>query len=343
MTGIPELALALRGYAIPQILASAIRRGFPDYIVAEPRSLSDLAIGSKTSVPHVRAIVEVLAHLGLVTRTDDDRFRGTAAMELLATGGAMRGLALMSSDSYYYSWSELDHALDTGTSAFEHSVGRPFWSYVGENQEIAEQFATTMAVNSRSVFESLFQICAFPQAGHIVDIGAGDGTLITEILRRHPVLTGTAFDLAAMTPHIETTVAGSGSADRCAVLSGDMFAGIPLGGDVYLLKSVLHNWPDDRVSALLATVFDGMRPGARVVVVERALPDTYDLNSAIATLTMLVLFGASDRSGTEYERLLAAAGFVELGMRSMNGVVVIEGAKPDAAVGDRRLTGSVDG
>ncbi|WP_373280471.1 methyltransferase, partial [Methylogaea oryzae] len=40
-------------------------------------------------------------------------------------------------------------------------------------------------------------------------------------------------------------------ADRCEVRQGDFFESVPAGGDVYLLKAVIHDWNDEESARIL--------------------------------------------------------------------------------------------
>lgn len=45
------------------------------------------------------------------------------------------------------------------------------------------------------------------------------------------------------------------------------------GADVYLLRSVLHDWPDEYALQILRSLIPAMKPGSRVVLNEVCLPE----------------------------------------------------------------------
>ena len=97
--------------------------------------------------------------------------------------------------------------------------------------------------------------------------------------------------------------------NRCTLLEGDFFREIPAGADVYLLKSVLHNWDDQDVGRLLQRFRERMTGSARLAIIERALdegaPTEADLRS---DLNMLVALGGRERSLRELQDLLGRCG-----------------------------------
>ncbi|HEX2063458.1 MAG TPA: methyltransferase, partial [Acidimicrobiales bacterium] len=104
-------------------------------------------------------------------------------------------------------------------------------------------------------------------------------------------------------------LAVQGLADRVELVEGDFFEEVPSGGDLYLLKHILHDWDDETASRILDRCHEAAPPGATLLVVERLLGPDADAVAALADLLMLVLFGGRERTADEYRRLLAGAGW----------------------------------
>ena len=105
-----------------------------------------------------------------------------------------------------------------------------------------------------------------------------------------------------------------GVADRCELHAGSFFDSVPARGDVYLPKSVLHDWDDVHSARLLGRCHQVMQPEACLVVVERLRPQrlgatAYDRAVARSDLNMLVGLAGRERSLAEYRALFQAAGF----------------------------------
>jgi hypothetical protein len=150
----------------------------------------------------------------------------------------------------------------------------------------------------------------FGDAATVVDVGGGDGALLRAVLRANPGVRGTVHDVDMLRAQAEEAIAADGLAERCAFVTGDFFAEVPAGADVYLLKSVLHDWDDERAAAILATVRAAMAPHSRLLVVERELPESgpAPFEAVVSDLIMLTMAPGQERTAAGYRALLDRAG-----------------------------------
>jgi hypothetical protein len=95
---------------------------------------------------------------------------------------------------------------------------------------------------------------------------------------------------------------------RITFVAGSFFERVP-EGDTYVLSRILHDWDDDRASAILTTVRASAPSGARVLVLESVIPEDNEPNGAKwLDLLMLVLAGGRERTEGEWRALLKGAG-----------------------------------
>jgi len=142
-----------------------------------------------------------------------------------------------------------------------------------------------------------------------VDVGGGQGVLLAAVLRAHPALRGVLFDQPHVLAGAEQMMAEAGVADRCARVSGDFFASAPTGGDIYLLRHILHDWDDERSIAILRACARAMPHSGRALVVESVIEAGNGPSWAkFKDLNMLVMQGGRERTAEEYRQLFAAAG-----------------------------------
>jgi hypothetical protein len=104
------------------------------------------------------------------------------------------------------------------------------------------------------------------------------------------------------------TFTDAGVHSRCEIVGGDMFDGVPVGGDAYVLKAILHDWEDPQVHDILAACRRAMNPTATLIVMERLL-DGANPEVLFSDLNMLVGPGGRERGTDEFAELFAGAGF----------------------------------
>jgi hypothetical protein len=88
------------------------------------------------------------------------------------------------------------------------------------------------------------------------------------------------------------------------------FIAVPAGGDLYLLKSILHDWDDAAAVAIPRNCRAVMTRHVRLVAVERVVPPGNGPSEAkLFDINMLMVLGGCERTEAEYKNLLRAAGF----------------------------------
>ena len=150
----------------------------------------------------------------------------------------------------------------------------------------------------------------FSGIGILVDVAGGHGAVLTSILKEHPTMRGILFDvdhvIAGVVPRIKAMTLD----DRCTAISGDFFAAVPEGGDAYIMKHIIHDWDDERASAILRTIHAAGGPAARLLVLETVVPPGNEPHGAKwLDLLMLALFAGRERDEAQWRGLLDGAGF----------------------------------
>ncbi len=211
------------------------------------------------------------------------------------------------------SWLHLDHSIRTGERAFDHVYGMRNWDYYATHPAEAAIFDAAMSSITGPVSLSVAETYDFSRFQVVADIGGGDGTLLTEILRRHPSVTGWLFDLPNVVERARQKLAAAGLLDRCKLMAGSFLDGLPPGADAYLMKSIIHDWEEPAVGTILArcrtAVGDSSAP---LLLIERVIPDKIGpeaLDDLLGDLDMLANPGGQERTESEYAALLQHAGF----------------------------------
>jgi hypothetical protein len=135
------------------------------------------------------------------------------------------------------------------------------------------------------------------------------------VLQAHPGLHGVVFDLPSVVEGAARRLAGSPVGPRCETVAGDFFAGVPEGGDAYVLSWILHDWDDGSAVRVLTRCREVLPDAGRLLVVEMIVPTPDDPAAVDATrlvreadLDMLVVAGGRERTLAEYTTLFTQAG-----------------------------------
>jgi hypothetical protein len=185
-----------------------------------------------------------------------------------------------------------------------------FFELVASHPELAHGFQAAMSERTAAFAASVAANYDFSRMRTVADIGGGKGTLLAAILRANAHLHGVLFDLPAVSAEAAAVLRAAGVEERCEIVAGDFFAGVPGGADGYILANVLHDWDDTRSVQILTACRHIMADHARVLIVERLIPsDRPDaVPVLLSDLNMLIFTGGQERTNAEYGTLLSAAG-----------------------------------
>ena len=238
----------------------------------------------------------------------------TPAAELLRreTPSSLRSTAMLYGDALLWqAYGRLSRAIETGKPAFDQVYGQPFYDYLDQHPVPAALFHEAMTGFSEQEAAAILAAYDFSTVRSLIDVGGGQGALIAALLRAHSDLQAVIFDRSPPTEDTQRVFALCGIAERAKFIQGDFFTAVPHGGDLYLLKSIIHNWDDTAATVILRKCRDAMPEHARLVVAERVIPPGNSPSEAkLFDINMLVSMGGQERTEAEYAALFRAAGLV---------------------------------
>jgi O-methyltransferase domain len=300
-----------RGY---QLAVAACRLRLPDLVAAGHGDPDELSSLTGTDPGSLRRALRGLAAWGFFGEDSDGKYRATAVSEAFRSDQpGLRDMAMMLSKEGYASWGELMYTLETGKPVFDHIYGMSRWEKMAEDPEDAALFNAAMVATSKRVGNEFAGAYDFNGVGVAVDVAGGNGALLLAVLRKLPAARGILFDLPAGLAGARQLMDDGGVSDRVAIVEGSFFESVPAGGDLYMLKSIIHDWDDEHAVQILSTCRRAMHPAARLVLVERFIPERMDspddyLGTVMSDLHMMVVLGGRERTTQEYSALFKAAG-----------------------------------
>src|SRR5262245_54975770 len=254
----PPMALfrMASGFYLSRTLYIAAKLGIADLLAHGPRSHGELAEATGMHAPSLRRVLRLLASVAVFSEEADGRFAQMPIGACLQADvpGSMRAVVLLFGGITDKAWSDLLYSVETGKPAFNHVFGMDSFSYMEQHPEEAANFDRAMSDFTRQIAIAVAANYDFSTFRTIVDVGGGNGTLLAGILAANPNLRGILFEQPHVAERAKEPIRTAGLAARCAVVAGDFFLAVPAGGDAYILKHVIHDWDDERATAILQTV-----------------------------------------------------------------------------------------
>ncbi|MFH7595637.1 methyltransferase [Streptomyces racemochromogenes] len=307
----PALHEVMFGHVHSAALRAVAVHRIPDHLADGPRTPEELASLTGTDAAALRRVLRLLAVLGLFHEDERGRFRLEAAGRPLRTDvphSQHAGVLMVTDPMIVRSAAELPVSLGGGRSPFERAYGGPFFEHLRKSPEDRAVFDAGMAAFSGREDELVAQAYPFPERARVVDVGGGRGGLLRAVLRRGPALDGVLFDRpGTVAGHLLDEPALTG---RWRTEGGDFFETVPPGGDLYVLKHVLHDWDDEDAVRILGSVRRAAAAGTRLLVVDAVLPGGGVPHPAVELdIVMLLVVEGRERTAAEFEELLSRAGF----------------------------------
>ncbi|KAH6876328.1 S-adenosyl-L-methionine-dependent methyltransferase [Thelonectria olida] len=204
-------------------------------------------------------------------------------------------------------------------------IGKPeyFWDYLDRSVEgkpegwratkFAESMQAAAGASAIKVEDLLKMGYDWSKLGEVtvVDIGGSSGHDAIHLANTFPGLSIVVQDLPKVQAAFDEQIPEE-LKSRIRFETRDFFTPQNTKGQVYMLKMILHDWPDKYAAKILTTLLPHLESGSRVLLVEAvAPPDTEALPFATlgrmmngADLQMLNAFNSLERSLEDWKGLL---------------------------------------
>jgi O-methyltransferase len=171
-----------------------------------------LAEGSGADADAPYRVLRALASCGVFHEGTAGRFELTPTAEPLRSdvAGSLRAFARLSGASWYRVIQDTLYSVRTGKPAFNHLHETRYFEWLAQEPVKAELFDQAMAGRAETLRLPVLLCYEWNSVATLVDVGGGNGTILTTLLSWFPYLHGKLFDL----PHTldrAREVCGSGS------------------------------------------------------------------------------------------------------------------------------------
>jgi len=275
-----------------------------DHIAAGTTASKTLAEKAECNADFLQRVLRHLVCKGVFAEPTPGQFalneaaRGLLDPVFLDLGGIGGRIA--------YAWGSLLSAVRTGAPAYHEIFGLPFWEDLQAHPDVAASFDALMGPPGHGTPDPEVLLTGdWEEVKTVVDVGGGTGALLAEILRARPETQGTLVDFPGTVARAGSILQEAGVRERVRTVGQSFFDPLPAGADLYLLKSILNDWPDREAQLILSRCAQAARPSGRLVILGGVSPD--DSVSSLLTPEM-VLLGGKDRTLTEFRELAHQAG-----------------------------------
>ncbi|MGW0246618.1 methyltransferase [Nocardia goodfellowii] len=328
-------ALAVRfliyGRLISEAVCTFASLGLPDMIDEKGCDVKLLAEQAELDSERLLDLLRLLEVCELVRLAQGRVWRTERGDYLCADRpGSVLPTARLVRASVGRAWDGLETTLRTGLPAFDTVYGRSFFAELDHNRDLRAIFDESQAHGLRSELDAIGDLIAAAGTARVLDIGGGDGYLLTRLLTRFSALTGVLVDRETVLERGRARLAAQRLTPRCSCVAADFFAPLELGvtpGDVLIMRHILHDWDDPATVAILANCRAAMPAGTRLLVVEHfsaANTERRDPMAAVMSLYMATVTSGRERTLAEYEKLHSTAGLAVSGVTLSGGACLIE-------------------
>lgn len=312
----PPFAVLLErimGSMLTQAIYVAAKLEIADILAGGPLPAEEIAQRADADPDATYRLLRLLASYSIFGQQSDGRFALTPMADALREDSpvSMRGMALLLGHPVHWAdWSHLAMAVQTGEPVLPKLHGVGGYEFLAANPEFAVVFEGGMGNLSKLETEPIAAGYDFSRFRTIVDVFGGQGALLAAILARAPGTRGILADWRTGALKAAEFLRNAGVANRCTIETTDFFAKPPGGGDAYILKHIVHEWPEAQSLEILSNVRDVMAKDGKLLLIEFVLPDGPEQHPGkLVDLWLMILMGGRERTAAQYATLLGNAGF----------------------------------
>ncbi|MCA6118478.1 methyltransferase domain-containing protein [Bradyrhizobium sp. WSM 1738] len=306
----------IQSQRVTAVIYVAARLGLAELLSYGPQTVGKLAKATGADERSLGRLLTALSTIGICSRTGEDRYALTDMGACLDSSGkhSVKGWAILEAELISKSWSGMLESIMTGKTAAQLQGVDDSFELMGRTPEIVDKFNVAMVELTRLVTPNVLQSYDFSGISHLMDVGGGSGELLGAIAQQNRKLRGTVFDLPRCAEAAGKHLQQIGVSDRVEFVAGDFFKSIPAVADAVILKSIIHDWNDDRSISILRNCRQALPSNGKLLLVERLMPEKptatdEDKAHAMSDLNMMRGPGGCERTERQYRELLEQSGF----------------------------------
>ncbi len=311
----PVLEL-IEAFRRSKAMFAAVSLGVFDILQRKPADATALANELGVEAEPLERLLDACVGLKLLRKNGASYENEPVASTYLcrASEGTLTGYILYSNDVLFRLWTHIEDAIREGTPRWKQAFGidGAIFDHFFRTEEAKETFVQGMhgmgLLTSPKVVEA-FDLSRFRR---MVDLGGATGHLAIAACERYPDLRAVVFDLPQVIGAARAYASQSSLASqRVELTAGDFFSDDLPDADLFAMGRILHDWPEDKIRALLAKIYRRLPARGGILLAEKLLYEdkTGPISANLQSLNMLMCTQGKERTLNEYRRLLEDAGF----------------------------------
>jgi hypothetical protein len=222
------------------------------------------------------------------------------------------GILEMLNNRLYGFWGNLEEGLRTGLPQNEAKNGGNVFDAIYADPALLKEFIHAMSGIQMGAFMAFAQKFDFSNVKTVVDIGGSAGLLSLMIAKHQPHVNCISWDLPAVAPIANETIAQFQLGDRVNTANGDFFKDQFPKVDIVLMGNILHDWDEPTKLMLMQKAYNALPEGGCFVAIEGVIDDGRRENvfGMMMSVNMLIETGTGfDYTFADFNGWAKAVGF----------------------------------
>ncbi|MBU8893209.1 MAG: hypothetical protein KOO66_10550 [Bacteroidales bacterium] len=302
----------VQAFYVTRAIGVAADLNLAEHLHITEKSIDELAKLSNAHEESLYRLMRMLASQGIFVEKKNRVFENNRLSNtLLDQQDSMRHMVIHQINGINWKmFEELGHVIKTGETAAQKVIGMDIFEYLEKNPDKNEIYNQAMTNSSLMLSYAILSEYNFSKAKNIIDIGGGQGILLAMILHKYKLIKGKVFDLPHVVEGAKKIADQYNVSDRLETISGNFFESIPNGGDMYFLKSIIHNMSDEQCIKLLKDIKTVLPENGKILIIEPIIENNNRYSFAkLYDIQMLVGRNeGKERTKEEFKELIKNSG-----------------------------------
>jgi acetylserotonin O-methyltransferase len=316
----------ITGFRRSKTMFAAVSLKIFDTLASGGKSCKDIAEALELNADALERLLDACVGLKLLRYRDGIYENTSVSKAYLVSESPLKLTGYIHSSNYFFwqLWEHLESAIREGGHRYQQAFDfdGPFFEYLFKTERDKEEFLSGMHGFGQITSPNLVRAFDLSEYKILVDLGGGTGHFAIAACKEYPELKATVFEVSEAAELAVKTISESPVRDRnnllvrdrIDVVTGDFFEDDLPEADLYCLARILHDWPEDKILALLKKIHDRIKPEGALLIAEKLLNEDRSGPSwaQMQHLNMLVIAEGKERTLTQYRELLGQVGFTEV-------------------------------